>query len=44
MSSIYAREAFRRTSVISDVCRGTICGLGAGGYHLALEAMLDPAR
>ena len=39
MSNIYARETFRHTSVISDVCRGTISGLGAGGYHLALEAM-----
>jgi 3-dehydroquinate dehydratase II len=39
MSNIYARETFRRTSVISDVCRGTISGLGAGSYHLALEAM-----
>jgi 3-dehydroquinate dehydratase-2 len=39
MSNIYAREGFRRTSVVSDVCRGTISGLGAAGYHLALEAM-----
>jgi 3-dehydroquinate dehydratase-2 len=39
MSNIYAREEFRRTSVVSDVCRGTISGLGPGGYHLALEAM-----
>jgi len=39
MSNIFAREEFRRTSVISPVCRATICGLGAGGYHLALEAM-----
>jgi 3-dehydroquinate dehydratase-2 len=39
MSNIYARETFRRTSVISDVCCGTISGLGAGGYHLALEAI-----
>ena len=39
MSNIYAREGFRRTSVISPVCRASICGLGAGGYHLALEAM-----
>jgi 3-dehydroquinate dehydratase II len=39
MSNIYAREEFRRRSVVSDVCRGTISGLGAAGYHLALEAM-----
>lgn len=39
MSNIYAREDFRRHSVVSDVCRGTITGIGAGGYHLALEAM-----
>lgn len=39
MSNIAAREEFRRTSVVSEVCRGTISGLGAGGYHLALEAM-----
>jgi len=39
MSNIYAREEFRRRSVVSDVCRGSISGLGAAGYHLALEAM-----
>jgi len=39
MSNIAAREEFRRTSVVSEVCRGTISGLGAGGYQLALEAM-----
>ena len=39
MSHIAAREEFRRHSVVSEVCRATITGLGAGGYHLALEAM-----
>ncbi|HVF07636.1 MAG TPA: type II 3-dehydroquinate dehydratase [Actinomycetota bacterium] len=39
MSHIAAREEFRRHSVVSEVCRGTITGFGAGGYHLALEAM-----
>ncbi len=39
MSNIAARETFRHTSVVSAVCRGTISGLGAAGYHLALEAI-----
>jgi 3-dehydroquinate dehydratase-2 len=39
MTNIHAREEFRRTSVVSEVCRASIIGLGAGGYHLALEAM-----
>ena len=39
MTNIHAREEFRRTSVLSGVCRASIIGLGAGGYHLALEAM-----
>ncbi|MFN8232771.1 MAG: type II 3-dehydroquinate dehydratase [Actinomycetota bacterium] len=38
-SNVAAREAFRRTSVIAEVCRGTISGLGTGGYHLALEGL-----
>jgi 3-dehydroquinate dehydratase-2 len=39
MTNIYAREPFRRRSVIAPVCRASIAGLGAGGYHLALEAL-----
>jgi 3-dehydroquinate dehydratase-2 len=39
MTNIYAREEFRRHSVISAVCRVTIAGAGAGGYHLAMEAL-----
>ena len=39
MTNIYAREEFRRHSVISAVCRATIAGAGAGGYHVALEAL-----
>jgi 3-dehydroquinate dehydratase II len=39
MSNIHAREEFRHRSVVSEVCRASIIGLGAGGYHLALEAM-----
>ena len=39
MSNIHAREEFRHRSVVAEVCRASIIGLGAGGYHLALEAM-----
>jgi 3-dehydroquinate dehydratase II len=39
MSNIHARETFRRRSVTAEACRASIIGLGAGGYHLALEAM-----
>ena len=39
MSDTRAREDFRHRSVVSEVCRASIIGLGAGGYHLALEAM-----
>jgi 3-dehydroquinate dehydratase-2 len=39
MTNIYARETFRQHSVISSVCRATIAGAGAGGYHAALEAL-----
>ena len=39
MSNIYAREEFRRHSVVSPACRAVISGAGAGGYHLALEAL-----
>jgi 3-dehydroquinate dehydratase II len=39
MTNIYAREGFRRHSVISPVSRATIAGAGAGGYHVALEAL-----
>lgn len=38
ISNIYAREPYRRHSLISPVARGSIVGLGIAGYHLALEA------
>ena len=38
-TNIYAREEFRRHSVLSPVCRAVIAGSGTGGYRLALEAL-----
>ena len=37
---IYAREEYRRHSLLSDVCKGVICGLGLEGYRFAVEALL----
>lgn len=39
LSNIFAREEFRHHSFVSGVAKGVICGLGAQGYVLALEAM-----
>ena len=40
LSNVHAREAFRRHSYFSDIAVGVICGLGAQGYLLALDAAL----
>ena len=39
MTNIYAREEFRRKSVIADVCAGQIAGFGKNSYFLALQAI-----
>lgn len=39
LSNPHAREAFRHTSFVSPVAKGTIMGLGSMGYILALEAI-----
>ena len=38
LSNPHARESFRRRSLISAVCRGSISGFGALSYRLALDA------
>ncbi|MGE5563594.1 MAG: type II 3-dehydroquinate dehydratase [Bacillota bacterium] len=38
LTNIYAREGFRRTSLLGQVTRGSIVGLGPLGYVLALDA------
>ena len=40
LSNVHAREEFRRHSYFSDVAVGTISGLGALGYELALRAAI----
>ncbi len=38
LSNVHAREPFRKHSYFSDIAEGVICGLGATGYELALQA------
>jgi 3-dehydroquinate dehydratase-2 len=44
LSNIYAREVYRRHSVISPVAAGVVCGLGPAGYVAALEAAARAAK
>lgn len=39
LSNIFAREEYRHHSFISDVAVGVICGFGAKGYVLAVDAL-----
>lgn len=39
LSNIFKREEFRHHSYVSPIAQGVICGLGAQGYELALDAI-----
>jgi len=41
ISNIAAREEYRKKSLISDVCAGTIAGFGPFSYHLGMIAMIQ---
>jgi 3-dehydroquinate dehydratase-2 len=40
LSHTYARESFRRASLLAPHTRGTVSGLGWMGYRLAIEGLL----
>ena len=40
LSNVQSRESFRHHSYLSDIAFGVICGLGAQGYELALQAAI----
>ena len=40
LTNVHAREAFRKISHVSAQCKGTISGLGAKGYALAVTALM----
>jgi 3-dehydroquinate dehydratase-2 len=39
ISNVYRREEFRHKSLLGAVCTGSIVGLGAHGYVLAVDAL-----
>lgn len=39
MSNVHAREAFRVKSVLSEVCKGVVCGFGANSYIAAMVGL-----
>ena len=44
LSNIHQREEFRKHSYLSEIATGVICGLGAIGYELALQAAITQLK
>ncbi|MBR4943103.1 MAG: type II 3-dehydroquinate dehydratase [Clostridia bacterium] len=41
LSNVHAREEFRKISVLSDVCKGVVCGFGTGSYMAGLVGIKE---
>ena len=41
ISNVHAREEFRHKSVLSEVCKGVVCGFGAGSYIAAIVGLKE---
>ena len=41
ISNLFARENFRKNSLITSKCCGSICGFGLAGYELALFYLIS---
>lgn len=44
ISNIFAREEYRRISLIGAACRGTVSGFGLDSYRLAVESFMLPDK
>lgn len=40
ISNVFARDEFRKNSVIAPVCRGSISGFGFASYLMAMDALV----
>ncbi len=41
ISNVHAREDFRKHSVLSEVCKGVVCGFGVGSYEAAMIGLKE---
>ena len=41
ISNVHAREEFRHKSVLSEVCKGVVCGFGVGSYLSAIVGLKE---
>ena len=39
ISNVHARDEFRHKSVLSDACKGVVCGFGVGSNIAAIEGL-----